>query len=140
MSLRNVLKSENRKENGVPGRIRTCDPQLRRLLLYPAELRAHRKRRKIYKQLLKIFLLKAHFVTLYQFTKLRCLPLVKLLQKKSLQRGFISAVFHKNNQHKIIIRHQEKHAKHYKTPGFPRLNRWLRANNRPNHNPSSRAK
>src|SRR6185436_4859669 len=24
---------------GVPGRIRTCDPQLRRLLLYPSELR-----------------------------------------------------------------------------------------------------
>src|SRR5262245_14489106 len=24
---------------GVPGRIRTCDPQLRRLMLYPAELR-----------------------------------------------------------------------------------------------------
>jgi hypothetical protein len=24
----------------APGRIRTCDPQLRRLLLYPAELRA----------------------------------------------------------------------------------------------------
>jgi hypothetical protein len=27
--------------NGDPGRIRTCDPQLRRLLLYPAELRGH---------------------------------------------------------------------------------------------------
>jgi uncharacterized iron-regulated protein len=26
---------------GVPCRIRTCDPQLRRLLLYPAELRRH---------------------------------------------------------------------------------------------------
>ncbi len=26
---------------GVPGRSRTCDPQLRRLLLYPTELRAH---------------------------------------------------------------------------------------------------
>ena len=25
---------------GLPCRIRTCDPQLRRLLLYPAELRA----------------------------------------------------------------------------------------------------
>ncbi len=27
--------------NGAPGRIRTCDPRLRRPLLYPAELRAH---------------------------------------------------------------------------------------------------
>ena len=28
-------------KDGVPGRIRTCDPKLRRLVLYPAELRAH---------------------------------------------------------------------------------------------------
>ena len=28
---------------GVPGRIRTCDLQLRRLSLYPAELRGHIK-------------------------------------------------------------------------------------------------
>ena len=27
--------------NGTPERIRTSDPQLRRLLLYPAELQAH---------------------------------------------------------------------------------------------------
>ena len=27
--------------NGTPGRIRTCDPRLRRPMLYPAELRAH---------------------------------------------------------------------------------------------------
>ena len=27
-------------KNGTPGRIRTCYPQLRRLLLYPNELRA----------------------------------------------------------------------------------------------------
>ena len=27
--------------NCTPDRIRTCDPQLRRLLLYPAELRGH---------------------------------------------------------------------------------------------------
>ena len=27
--------------NGAPGRIRTCDPRLRRPLLYPTELRAH---------------------------------------------------------------------------------------------------
>ena len=27
--------------NGAPGRIRTCDLQIRSLLLYPAELRAH---------------------------------------------------------------------------------------------------
>jgi hypothetical protein len=26
--------------NGAPGRIRTCDPKLRRLVLYPTELRA----------------------------------------------------------------------------------------------------
>jgi hypothetical protein len=25
---------------GAPGRIRTCDPKLRRLVLYPTELRA----------------------------------------------------------------------------------------------------
>ena len=30
---------------GVPGRIRTCDPQLRRLLLYPTELRGRRATR-----------------------------------------------------------------------------------------------
>ena len=29
--------------SGVPGGIRTPDPQLRRLLLYPAELRAHKE-------------------------------------------------------------------------------------------------
>ena len=29
--------------NGAPGRIRTFDQRLRRALLYPAELRAHRK-------------------------------------------------------------------------------------------------
>ena len=27
--------------NGDPGRIRTCDLQIRNLLLYPAELRGH---------------------------------------------------------------------------------------------------
>ena len=27
--------------NGAPGRIRTCDPRLRRPMLYPTELRAH---------------------------------------------------------------------------------------------------
>jgi hypothetical protein len=32
--------------NGEPGRIRTCDQQLRRLLLYPAELRARNCRRR----------------------------------------------------------------------------------------------
>ena len=26
---------------GVPGMIRTCDPQFRKLMLYPAELRGH---------------------------------------------------------------------------------------------------
>jgi hypothetical protein len=34
------LKSQKKQaEFGDPGRIRTCDPQLRRLVLYPAELR-----------------------------------------------------------------------------------------------------
>ena len=33
----NVMK----KENGAPERIRTSDPQIRSLMLYPAELRAH---------------------------------------------------------------------------------------------------
>ena len=28
------------KQNGAPGRIRTCDPQIRNLVLYPTELRA----------------------------------------------------------------------------------------------------
>jgi hypothetical protein len=30
---------------GVPGRTRTCDPQFRKLLLYPAELRGLRRMR-----------------------------------------------------------------------------------------------
>jgi hypothetical protein len=32
--------SAQRRRNDAPGRTRTCDPQLRRLLLYPPELRA----------------------------------------------------------------------------------------------------
>ena len=32
----------SRRENGAPDRIRTCDPRLRRAVLYPAELRALR--------------------------------------------------------------------------------------------------
>ena len=37
------IKKAALKKNGFcdPGRTRTCDPQLRRLLLYPAELRDH---------------------------------------------------------------------------------------------------
>ncbi len=36
------LKSHSIKSGFCdPGRIRTCDPQLRRLLLYPTELRDH---------------------------------------------------------------------------------------------------
>lgn len=31
-------------ENGVPGRSRTCDPQFRKLVLYPAELRGRHAR------------------------------------------------------------------------------------------------
>ncbi len=30
-----------RESNGTPDRSRTCDPQLRRLLLYPTELPGH---------------------------------------------------------------------------------------------------
>jgi hypothetical protein len=29
------------EKDGAPGRIRTCDPKLRRLVLCPTELRAH---------------------------------------------------------------------------------------------------
>lgn len=45
-----IIPQENKKPHNdyrckalanVPGRIRTCDPQLRRLLLYPAELLGH---------------------------------------------------------------------------------------------------
>ena len=31
------------EENGAPGAIRTPGPQIRSLMLYPAELRAHKK-------------------------------------------------------------------------------------------------
>ena len=37
------LKPTVKAEIGDPGRIRTCDPQLRRLVLYPAELRGPRR-------------------------------------------------------------------------------------------------
>ena len=36
--LRARVSSE--RESGAPGRTRTCDPQIRNLVLYPAELRA----------------------------------------------------------------------------------------------------
>src|SRR5438477_4495779 len=36
------LSTKDRK-HGAPGRIRTCDPRLRRPVLYPTELRAHVK-------------------------------------------------------------------------------------------------
>jgi hypothetical protein len=32
---------ENSEKRGAPDRIRTCDPQIRNLVLYPTELRAH---------------------------------------------------------------------------------------------------
>ena len=35
--------------NGAPGRIRTCDPRLRRPMLYPTELRAHSLHPRSYK-------------------------------------------------------------------------------------------
>jgi hypothetical protein len=34
------LVAENTEDNGEPGRTRTCDPLLRRQMLYPPELRA----------------------------------------------------------------------------------------------------
>ena len=39
--------SHVKKENGAPERIRTSDPQIRSLVLYPAELRVHRRRRSV---------------------------------------------------------------------------------------------
>jgi hypothetical protein len=38
----NPAKRESAKQDGDPGRNRTCDQQLRRLLLYPTELRGRR--------------------------------------------------------------------------------------------------
>ena len=32
---------DEQQESGAPDRIRTCDPQIRNLVLYPTELRAH---------------------------------------------------------------------------------------------------
>ena len=37
----NVSQSKLRGNEGTPGRTRTCDPLLRRQVLYPTELRAH---------------------------------------------------------------------------------------------------
>ncbi len=37
---RSAIKNRDNKEGGAPDRIRTCDPCLRRAILYPAELRA----------------------------------------------------------------------------------------------------
>jgi hypothetical protein len=37
------VRGPDSPENGDPGRIRTCDIQLRRLALYPTELRGHRR-------------------------------------------------------------------------------------------------
>ena len=36
-----VSSEPDRVADGAPGRARTCDPRLRRPVLYPAELRAH---------------------------------------------------------------------------------------------------
>ena len=41
--------AEVHKNKGTPGRTRTCDPLLRRQVLYPAELRAHKSRDQNYK-------------------------------------------------------------------------------------------
>jgi hypothetical protein len=40
--------------NGLPDRNRTCDPQLRRLLLYPTELRADAQTQKALMGLFKV--------------------------------------------------------------------------------------
>ncbi len=45
LSYRRAEGPMESRSRGTRGRIRTCDPQLRRLVLYPAELRAHEKRR-----------------------------------------------------------------------------------------------
>ena len=34
-------EGDHTERNGAPGRTRTCDPQIRNLVLYPAELRRH---------------------------------------------------------------------------------------------------
>ena len=39
-SLKAISDTLTYRKNGAPGRIRTCDPQIRNLVLYPAELRA----------------------------------------------------------------------------------------------------
>ncbi len=36
------------ENDGAPGRTRTCDPQIRNLVLYPAELRAHASWHRLY--------------------------------------------------------------------------------------------
>ena len=38
---RNLLKIKTLNVTGAPNTIRTCDPRLRRAVLYPAELWAH---------------------------------------------------------------------------------------------------
>ncbi len=38
--ISDALQANSLKENGAPERIRTSDPQIRSLVLYPAELRA----------------------------------------------------------------------------------------------------
>src|SRR5687768_6054744 len=40
MARRSCSRSERLAKDGAPGTIRTCDPRLRRAMLYPAELRA----------------------------------------------------------------------------------------------------
>jgi hypothetical protein len=43
-SLRGAMRRAQSAATGAPGRTRTCDPRLRRPMLYPAELRAHPER------------------------------------------------------------------------------------------------
>jgi hypothetical protein len=45
VSLYEARRRSRRAKSGAPDRIRTCGPQLRRLVLYPAELRAQNSRR-----------------------------------------------------------------------------------------------
>jgi hypothetical protein len=43
LAVRGTPWSSRVRPSGLPGRTRTCDPQLRRLVLYPVELRAVRR-------------------------------------------------------------------------------------------------
>ena len=56
--------------NGAPGRIRTCDPRLRRPMLYPTELRAHALFSSSYKDRLSTATRYCHLFPLLNFLHL----------------------------------------------------------------------